>query len=128
MNLLLDTHLLLWAAANDELMSRKADRMIKDAQNRLWFSVVSLWEITAKRALGRPDFRADAGQMRAGLLANGYEELPIDGRHCLALATLPAIHGDPFDRMLIAQAATEGMTLVTADKKVAQYPGSIEIV
>jgi PIN domain nuclease of toxin-antitoxin system len=66
--------------------------------------------------------------MRAGLLANGYEELPIDGRHCLALATLPPIHGDPFDRMLIAQAATEGMTLVTADRKIAQYPGPIEMV
>lgn len=128
MNLLLDTHLLLWAAANDDLMSRKADQMIKNPQNRLWFSVASLWEITIKRALDRPDFRADAGQMRAGLLANGYEELQIDGRHCLALATLPPIHGDSFDRMLIAQAAIEGMTLVTADKKVAQYPGPIELV
>ncbi len=128
MNFLLDTHLLLWAAANDDLMSRKADQMIKNPQNRLWFSVASLWEITIKRALDRPDFSADAGQMRAGLLANGYEELQIDGRHCLALATLPPIHGDPFDRMLIAQAATEGMTLVTSDKKVAQYPGPIELV
>ncbi len=83
--------------------------MIKDAQNRLWFSVASLWEISIKRGLDRPDLGADAGQMHAGLLANGYKELAID-------------------RMLIAQAATEGMTLVTADRKVAQYPGPIELV
>jgi PIN domain nuclease of toxin-antitoxin system len=127
-NLLLDTHLLLWAAGRDALMSPKADAMIKDGQNMLWFSVASLWEIAIKRAMDRPDFRTDAGTMRGGLLANGYRELAIDGRHCLALAALPALHGDPFDRMLIAQAVSEGMTLLTADRKVARYPGPIELV
>src|SRR5690554_4754383 len=98
-----------------DLMSRKADRMDKDPANALWFSVASLWEIAIKRALDRPDFRTDPGTMRAGLLGNGYRELAIEGRHCLALTTLPPIHRDPFDRMLIAQAALEGMTLLTAD-------------
>lgn len=128
MNLLLDTHLLLWAAGRDRMMSARADGLIRDPQNTLWFSVASLWEIAIKRALNRPDFRTDAGTMRSGLLANGYRELPIDGRHVLALATLPPLHGDPFDRMLIAQAGAEGMVLLTADRRVADYPGPIELV
>ena len=125
MNLLLDTHLLLWAAARNVMMSSEADRLIKDPAHTLWFSVASLWEIAIKRALDRPDFRTEAGPMRAGLLANGYGEVPIEGRHVLTLATLPRLHGDPFDRLLIAQAASEGMTLVTADAKVASYPGPV---
>lgn len=125
MNLLLDTHLLLWAAARDDLMSAKADALIKDPQNTLWFSVASLWEITIKRGLNRPDFRTDATVLRAGLLSNEYRELPIQGRHCLALSTLPARHNDPFDRMLLAQAISEGMQLVTADRKLAAYEGPV---
>ena len=128
MNLLLDTHLLLWAAAHDDMISPKADRLIKDTDNVLWFSVASIWEVAIKRALNRPDFRTDAGILRAGLLNNGYQELAIEGRHCLQLAGLPAHHGDPFDRMLIAQALSEGMTLLTADAQISRYPGPIELV
>lgn len=123
MNLLLDTHLLLWAAARDEQMTPMADALIKDPANRLVFSVASLWEVAIKRALNRPDFRTDPGVLRAGLLANGYEELAIEGRHTLALAALPPLHGDPFDRMLLAQAMAEGMVLLTADRQVAAYGG-----
>lgn len=121
MNVLLDTHYLLWVARQDDMRSRKADRLIKDPANRLWFSVASLWEVAIKRALDRPDFRTDAGVLRAGLLASGYEELPVSGRHVLALSTLPHHHADPFDRILIAQAATEGMVLLTADAILAAY-------
>ncbi|MGL4280438.1 MAG: type II toxin-antitoxin system VapC family toxin [Albidovulum sp.] len=123
MNLLLDTHLLLWAAARDDQMTPTADALIKDPANRLAFSVASLWEVAIKRSLNRPDFRTDPGVLRAGLLANGYEELAIEGRHTLALATLPPLHGDPFDRMLLAQAMAEGMVLLTADRQVAAYGG-----
>lgn len=123
MNLLLDTHLLLWAAARDDQMTPMADALIKDPANRLVFSVASLWEVAIKRSLNRPDFRTDPGVLRAGLLANGYEELAIEGRHTLALATLPPLHGDPFDRMLLAQAMAEGMVLLTADRQVAAYGG-----
>lgn len=128
MNLLLDTHLLLWSAfAVERIAPRTADRLM-DPGNALWFSAASIWEVAIKRALDRPDFRVDPGVLRAGLLANGYQELPVEGRHCLGLANLPALHGDPFDRMLIVQAAAEGMVLLTADKLVAAYGGPAELV
>ncbi len=125
MNLLLDTHILLWAAGRDDLMSARGDALVKDMKNTLWFSVASLWEVSIKKSLNRVDFQTDATVLRAGLLSNDYRELPIEGRHCLALASLPPIHSDPFDRMLLAQAIGEGMQLVTADKKLAAYEGPI---
>nr|WP_242690282.1 type II toxin-antitoxin system VapC family toxin [Paracoccus fontiphilus] len=126
--MLLDTHLLLWAAFRPDRLSSGAAAMIADPGNSLWFSAASIWEVAIKRALDRPDFRVDPGVLRAGLLANDYAELPIAGRHCLGLAGLPAIHGDPFDRILIAQALAEGMMLLTADSRVAAYPGPIRAV
>lgn len=102
MNYLLDTHLLIWSAGRDDLMTAEADRIIKDLANTLWFSVASIWEVAIKRSQNRGDFRTDPGALRAGLLANGYLELPVEGRHCLAIPTLPPVHGDPFDRMLVA--------------------------
>jgi PIN domain nuclease of toxin-antitoxin system len=128
MNLLLDTHLLLWAAFRPERLSREATAMIADQANNLWFSAASIWEVAIKRALNRPDFRIDPGVLRAGLLANSYTELPIAGRHCLGLSGLPALHSDPFDRILIAQALAEGMLLLTADARVKAYPGPIRAV
>ena len=101
MNLLLDTHLLLWAAFRPDRLSRDAKAMIADQANDLWFSAASIWEVAIKRALDRPDFRVDPGVLRAGLLANDYAELPIAGRHCLGLSGLPALHADPFDRIRI---------------------------
>ena len=128
MNLLLDTHLLLWAAAEDDMISHKADRLIKDASNALWFSVASMWEVVIKTSLRRESFSVDANVLRAGLLSNGYRELPIEGRHCQVLTTLPKLHGDPFDRMLLAQAMAEGMHLVTADRRIAAYGGPVMAV
>lgn len=128
MNLLLDTHLLLWSAAHDNLMSKDADRLVKDAANTLWFSAASIWEVANKRALDRADFRAEPSVLRAGLLENGYRELAIDGRHCLGLVTVPKHHGDPFDRMLLAQASAEGMTLLTADRRLGAYEGPVRMV
>jgi PIN domain nuclease of toxin-antitoxin system len=128
MKFLLDTHLLLWAAACPEKLSTEADALIEAAENELLFSVASLWEITIKRGLGRPDFQVDARLLRRGLLDNGYEELPIASQHALAIDSLPPIHKDPFDRMLVAQAQVEGITLVTADSIVAQYPGAVRKV
>ena len=128
MNLLLDTHILLWAAGHEKMLSREADALVNDRNNSLWFSVASIWEISIKRALNRPDFRTEASVLRAGLLANEYRELPIEGRHCLALSVLPKLHRDPFDRMLIAQAMSEGMLLVTTDRKIAAYDGPIRRV
>jgi PIN domain nuclease of toxin-antitoxin system len=124
-NLLLDTHYLLWVATRDSMPSPAADALIKDPTNHLWFSVASLWEVAIKRSLGREDFRTDPGVLRAGLLASGYVELAVEGRHVLGLSTLPALHRDPFDRLLVAQAAAEGMRLLTADTRLLAYGGPV---
>ena len=100
-------------------------KLIEDAENELIFSAASLWEITIKSGLGRPDFAVNARLLRRGLLDNGYIELPIASEHAVAIDALPDIHKDPFDRILIAQATIEGISLVTADDVVAQYPGPI---
>jgi PIN domain nuclease of toxin-antitoxin system len=93
----------------------------------LLFSVASLWEIVIKRGLNRPDFQVDARLLRRGLIDNGYQELPILSEHAVAVDSLPPIHKDPFDRLLIAQAAIEGITLLTDDTIVAQYPGPVQL-
>ena len=128
MKLLLDTHLLLWAAGQPERLSSTARALIGDPKSDLLFSAASLWEVAVKRGLGRPDFRVDPRLLRRGLLDNGYEELPITSEHAVAVDGLPAIHKDPFDRILIAQAIVEGIALLTADPVVAQYPGPIRAV
>lgn len=128
MKLLLDTHLLLWAAGNPDKLSSRARGLIESPDNELLFSPASLWEIAIKTGLGRDDFAVDARLLRRGLLDNGYGELPIVSEHAVAIESLPPIHKDPFDRMLIAQATVEGVRLLTADEHVAQYPGPIEKV
>ncbi len=128
MKLLLDTHLLLWAAGAPELLSDEARAAIEDTGNTLWFSAASLWEIAIKRGLGRPDFRVDPRLLRKGLLENGYEELAITGDHAVMLDGLPPLHKDPFDRILVAQAMAERLTLLTSDSLVAGYPGPIRRV
>lgn len=128
MNLLLETHLLLWAAATPERLSKEASDIIQNRENRLYFSAVSIWEITIKRGLGRADFRVDPALLRRGLVENGYGELPLTSTHAIAVAHLPAIHKDPFDRMLVAQAGSEGLLLLTSDALVARYPGPIQLI
>jgi PIN domain nuclease of toxin-antitoxin system len=126
--LLLDTQLLLWAAGHPERLSAATRSMINDAENQLVFSAASLWEVAIKTGLGHADFRADARLLRRGLLDNGYDELAITGEHAVAIANLPPIHKDPFDRLLVAQSAVEGILLLTADPIVAQYPGPVRKV
>lgn len=128
MKLLLDSHLLLWAAAQPHRLSATAQSLLGDPQNALLFSAASLWEISIKRGLGRADFRVDPRLLRRGLIDNDYEELPITSEHAVVVDILPPLHKDPFDRLLIAQSIVEGLTLVTADPLVAQYPGSIRQV
>lgn len=124
MKLLLDTHLLLWAAAGTGL-SAGAVSLINDPATELHFSAASIWEIAIKASLGRPEFALDAGVFRRELLESGYEEMSIAGIHAAAVSGLPDLHRDPFDRILIAQAIVEGITLLTADKAVLAYPGPI---
>jgi PIN domain nuclease of toxin-antitoxin system len=128
MKLLLDTHLLLWAAGEPRRLSKQARTLINNPVNELLFSAASLWEVAIKRGLGRDDFKVDARLLRRGLLDNGYSELPIFSDHVVATDSLPPIHKDPFDRILVAQATVEGVTLLTIDSVVARYPGPIQTV
>lgn len=128
MKLLLDTHLLLWAAGTPERLSTAAQALIGASENELFFSAASLWEIAIKRSLGRSDFQVDARLLRRGLLDNGYGELAIGSEHAVAIDSLPPIHKDPFDRILVAQATVEGIILLTVDAVVAQYPGPVRLL
>jgi PIN domain nuclease of toxin-antitoxin system len=128
MRLLLDTHLLLWAAGEPDRLSAVARRLIKDAGNELMFSAASFWEIAIKRGLGRRDFQVDPRLLRRGLLDNRYSELLIGSDHAVAIDGLPRLHKDPFDRILVAQAMVEGITLLTVDPLVAQYAGPVRRV
>jgi len=128
MKLLLDTHLLLWAAGSPEYLPIAARPLLEDPQNELLFSAASLWEIAIKRGLGCSDFQVDARVLRRGLLDNGYQELVISSEHAVFIDSLPPLHKDPFDRILVAQANVEGITLLTADALVAQYPGPVRQV
>ncbi len=128
MKLLLDTHLLLWAAGEPQRLSKRARTLIGNPENELLFSAASLWEVAIKRGLGREDFKVDARLLRRGLLDNGYTELPIISDHVVATESLPLIHKDPFDRILVAQATVEGVTLLTIDPLVSEYPGPIRTV
>ena len=102
-------------------LSSEAAALIADPANEMVFSPASIWEISIKNGLGRADFRVDTYAMRRGLFDNGYIESPITSDHAAAVSLLPAIHKDPFDRLLVAQATVEGLVLLTADKIVAAY-------
>ena len=128
MRLLLDTHILLWTISESERLSAAARAAIGDAGSEITFSVVNLWEVAVKTARGRGEFQIDVGSLRRRLLDNRFAELAVTGAHAVALATLPRLHKDPFDRMLVAQAIVEGVTLLTADPAVATYPGPIRLV
>ena len=125
MTLLLDTHVLLWAAGASPRLSEDARALLEDPGTELVFSAASIWEVAIKNGLGREEFGVDPRLLRRGLLENGYVELPVTGAHAAAVDLLPPIHTDPFDRILIAQAQIEGITLLTADEVVTRYPGPI---
>jgi PIN domain nuclease of toxin-antitoxin system len=128
MKLLLDTHLLLWASEDSPRLPALASSLIADSENELLFSVASIWEISIKHAKGLESFHARPGTVWEGLLENGYAELSVLGKHAVAAGSLLPIHKDPFDRLLIAQALVEGITLLTADPVIAKYPGPIRKV
>jgi PIN domain nuclease of toxin-antitoxin system len=126
--LLLDTQLLLWAAGQPERLSKAAHKLLNDPRNELIFSAASLWEIAIKSSLGREDFRVEPRLLRRGLLDNGYAELPITSQHAVNIDSLPPLHKDPFDRLLLSQALSEGITLLTSDSTLTRYPGPVRKV
>ncbi len=128
MTLLLDTQILLWAVNQPARLPAVARTLLTNPDNDLLFSPASLWEIAIKNTLGRDDFRVEPRVLRRGLLDNGYAELPINSEHAVNIDSLPRLHKDPFDRILIAQAITEGITLLTTDVRVARYGGPVRKV
>jgi len=123
--LLLDTHVLLWAAGAPEKLSDSARTLLTESESRLFFSAASIWEIVIKLGLGREDFTVDPHRLRKLLIVHGYTELSITAEHALRIDSLPPLHKDPFDRILLAQARAEGMHLLTSDAKVAQYQEAV---
>jgi len=122
MRLLLDTHVFLWWVEGRDDVSRKATRAIADAENECFVSVASCWEMAIKLSLGK--LRLDAPLQEfvpEQMAANRFRLLPIDFRHVIGVAGLPFHHRDPFDRLLIAQAVCESMTIISADRTIKRY-------
>ena len=124
----MDTHLLLWVTSQSARLSSEARELLADIDNELVFSTASVWEVAIKFGRGRDDFEVDPRVLRRGLLENRYQELPVTGEHAAAVTSLPSLHRDPFDRLLVAQSLVEGITLLTSDPRVAQYPAPVRRV
>jgi PIN domain nuclease of toxin-antitoxin system len=125
MKLLLDTHIALWALADDRRLAAEAREAIATPENTVNVSAASIWEIAIKHVLGRSGIPFSAEAAIDYFKHAGYRLLPISPAHAAAVETLPALHGDPFDRLLVAQAMTEPIRLITHDKKVAAYSDAI---
>jgi PIN domain nuclease of toxin-antitoxin system len=128
MKFLLDTHLLLWTVSDDPQLSAEARGIIDGAPNELYFSVVNIWETAIKHGLGKQSFLFEPRLVRTSLLRQGFRELEITSEHAIVAGSLPPLHRDPFDRLLIAQAAVENAVLLTSDTAVARYPGPIRLL
>ena len=128
MKLLLDTHILLWAAGDPGRLTPESRDLLDDPATKLLFSTASIWEVVIKKALGRRDFRIEPRQFRDGLIQNGYSELAIRSEHTLAVDLLPSIHKDPFDRILIAQAQVENIKFLTMDNRLSRYSDPVKVV
>lgn len=119
--LLVDTHLLLWWACMPDQLPATARATLESAEQLPTFSVASLWEVAIKTSLARSDFQVNPLALRVGLLQEGFRELAIGVEHVLAVQHLPWIHRDPFDRLLVAQASRERLTLLTVDRTLLGY-------
>lgn len=128
MKFLFDTQVAIWTLFENPRLSAAGREICNDSENQFYFSVCNIWEIAIKRGLGRPGFIHDPRRIRRYLLHSGCEELTIQSDHAVEVANLPPLHKDPFDRILIAQAMVEGITLLTADETIARYPGPIRKV
>ncbi len=119
MRLLIDTHILIWWLADNRKLAKSARVIIANPDNDVLVSAASLWEISIKATLGRLEVELD--DLEQNIAANGFRSLPINYRHALTAGRLPAIHRDPFDRMLIAQASVEELRVLSHDKIFERY-------
>jgi PIN domain nuclease of toxin-antitoxin system len=128
MRILLDTHLLIWLVAASERLPSSVSEAVEEANNQLFFSAASIWELSIKQSTGRARLELPAELLHGHLLDNNFDEVPVTATHGLAICGLEQIHKDPFDRILIAQAMSEGMLLLTSDETLAKYKGPIRLV
>ena len=128
MHLLLDTHIALWALADDARLPARGRLLITDPDNRVTVSAASVWEISIKHSLARGDMPVSGAQALLWFRQAGFTLLPITAEHAAAVEQLPRLHADPFDRLLVAQALTEPLHLLTHDANVARYSDSIELI
>ncbi len=125
MNLLLDTHIALWAIADSPKLPTAARELIETPTSTVWVSAASVWEISFKRALGKGDMPVSSADALRYFQQSGYQMLAITAEHTVAVEALPLHHNDPFDRLLVAQALTEPLRLITHDAMVALYSDTI---
>jgi len=125
-NLLPDTHILLWWLAGDRRLPRRAAELLDSGGNAVTVSVISLWEIAIKTAKSK--IRADLNEIQAAIEQSEFMLLPVHGRHVIAYSQLPRYHRDPFDRMLVAQALSEPLRLLTHDHQLARYSDTVMVV
>jgi PIN domain nuclease of toxin-antitoxin system len=128
MRLLVDTHLLLWAAARSRRLPKEARGLLESTGNEVHYSAASLWEIAIKLGLRRAEFQVDLGRLLIALSEMGFLELPVTGAHAERVAALPPVHKDPFDRMLVAQSLCEPLVLLTNDEALAGYGAVVRVV
>jgi len=128
MNLLLDTHVALWAITDHPNLSTTARELILSPRDTIWISVASIWEISIKHSLGRGEMPVSGKDAIRYFRDAGYQFLAIEPEHAAAIETLPRHHQDPFDRLLVAQALIEPMRLLTHDSNVARYGDTIVLV
>ena len=126
MTVLLDTHVLLWALYEPARLTPSTRDLLEDPDEEVWFSAATIWEVSIKYSLGKPEFTANPYEVRAEALRLGFRELPVDGLQAAQVIALPRLHADPFDRLLVAQATATGFTLLTADAQIIAYPGPIK--
>lgn len=122
---LVDTHVLIWLAVESPRLSEGVRDLLTDPDNTIYFSAIAIFEIAVKQQLSKINFKVDASAIRRMMIDKGYVELVVDGIHAAFVGTMPLLHKDPFDRLLVAQANVEGITLITADERIARYPGPI---
>jgi PIN domain nuclease of toxin-antitoxin system len=125
MRLLLDTHVFLWSVTASRQLKAETRTFLTSAE-AVYVSAASIWEIAIKSQLGKID--ADPESLAAAIEASGFQELPVSAAHAAAVAKLPMHHTDPFDRLILAQAFTEPLRLVTADRTLAAYGGAVEVI
>lgn len=121
MNYLLDTPILLWTLIDPDKVPARMRRIVEDTGNRVWFSAASIWEIAIKHSLAKPEFAMEAATIWKAARETGLDELAVTAEHAIGVDALPWLHRDPFDRLLVAQAHTEDMKLLSVDPKVNAY-------